>query len=160
MELSQPEVSFSPTPGSSSLSPLTEMLLCHDSIVAGDILEVSSLALPCLGDGDVASVVDLVGGGDVIQGWGGAQSTIDAGEVLTPAMVPDVVQFHGSDKVSRSLDVLSSCVTSHVGGEVVNERATGRVGDGMVSEEGRVSSAAREALRPQHTEWLRQPLVP
>ncbi|GAB2283820.1 hypothetical protein Dimus_018307 [Dionaea muscipula] len=50
-ELGLSEVSSSPISGSSTLSPATAVLLCHDAIVDGGQLQVSSLASSCLGAG-------------------------------------------------------------------------------------------------------------
>ncbi|GAB2278843.1 hypothetical protein Dimus_013517, partial [Dionaea muscipula] len=112
-----------------------------------------------------------------------APSIVMAGVSLTSFR--DVIAGQGvsCDKVSPSSDCLIYSDTAMAGGEVIMVVqpktvgskllgvagtvcdssipsigvSTGRVGDGLVSEVGRVSPVAREALRPQPTDGLRQP---
>ncbi|GAB2303407.1 hypothetical protein Dimus_037398, partial [Dionaea muscipula] len=246
--------------GSSTLSPMTAVLLCQEAIAAsghadgnskltrsdsvssvsspsvgccysvcdgvrqmkvdgdggqgGAALPMASVSLPCssipecrappicgpmvvgegLEDADGSVVLENLRAGPLfpygdrpVAGCGGAQSIIDAGEVLIPSVVFDDVQCLRFDKGSNTLDA------ANVGGGVRQEVYTklnplrmcdpllvgsnmhvavgplcdssypllggsvGRFGDGSVSKEGRVSSVARESLSPQPADGLRQP---
>ncbi|GAB2281351.1 hypothetical protein Dimus_015947 [Dionaea muscipula] len=116
---------------------------------------------------------------------GGERGSSAAAAALSPvgsAVMSPVRSFVGEvprDKVSCSFDSLSSLDGAHVSGGAVAlpfgsnlhmaagplsnsyyqpiGGLVGRVGDGLVSEEGRVSPAAREALRSQPADGLRQP---
>ncbi|GAB2278817.1 hypothetical protein Dimus_013491 [Dionaea muscipula] len=117
-----------------------------------------------------------------VTGCGGVPCISEAGEVLLPSVIADAVQHLHSDKVSRPSDLLSSfdaaidgggvgqCDSGHGGSHMhvavgplcdsfhsLLGSSVWRVGDGTVSEEGRVSPVAREALRPQPADGLRQP---
>ncbi|GAB2302387.1 hypothetical protein Dimus_036401 [Dionaea muscipula] len=120
-----------------------------------------------------------------VAGSGGSQNFIDDGEALNPVVNADdnhrschnmagsvfLPSVHSaSDDVLPLLSTLRQCdhllVGSHkqVGDGTLFDSSfpmlggsMGRVGDGLVSEEGRVSPVAREALRPQPADGLRQP---
>ncbi|GAB2275925.1 hypothetical protein Dimus_010671 [Dionaea muscipula] len=112
-----------------------------------------------------ASGAVMVVRGVAAHGSGGAPSTIEAGKVLILVVVPDIFPLLACDTivlpvnyplpVGSSLNVSGGSFSASpiplIGGSM------GHIGDGTVSEEGRVVPVAREALRSQPTDGLRKP---
>ncbi|GAB2278861.1 hypothetical protein Dimus_013535 [Dionaea muscipula] len=93
-----------------------------------------------------------------VTGCGGDPCISEAGEVLLPSMIANVVQHlhidkcdfgHGGSHMHVAMGPLCDSFYPLLGTSV------GRVGDGTVSEEGRVSPVSREALTPQPADGLR-----
>ncbi|GAB2296306.1 hypothetical protein Dimus_030430 [Dionaea muscipula] len=101
---------------SSSLLPLG----CR---VGGRDAEAGEASREAIGaiDGFIVEDVPFDGRGGVVHGCGGVPSIIDVGEVLSSSVVPKVAQIQACDKVSSSVDSMSSFVVSQVGGGDMNQ---------------------------------------
>ncbi|GAB2288122.1 hypothetical protein Dimus_022466 [Dionaea muscipula] len=114
-------------------------------------------------DGDALTVES---GGT--QGFGGAQREIETGDAMISTMDSDEVQCSALDKLSISPAPLEDSLIDGSDMQVADvphsasltpllSGSVSPAGVGLVSEEGQVLPVAREAVRPQPTDWLRQP---